>query len=231
MTSEDRLVRAFLGLVAFSLAGSLLSRLTGLDPGPIAPAASLLTLACGVAATFATYVRSAPFAPWRLIAAFTLGAGAELVGIATGFPFGRYAYTHAWWPTVQLPFGPFPLCVPFAWLLMAGASCLSFEGRGLQPASVPRALAWSGVTGLVTAGVDLAMEPVMAGPLHYWRWLDHGRLPGGAPIANSLGWWATATLAGLLLRVGVPALRSSGPRWVLGGFVVLIVGLGTIVRG
>ena len=202
--------RLFLGLVAFSLLGSLFSRLTHLDPGPIAPVASLLTLGAGVWATFGEYVRVVP-RPWpRLLAALSVGTTAEVVGLATGFPFGRYAYTGAWWPSV----GSFPLPLPFAWLLMAGASCLALRS------------AWLG--GLLAALVDLAMEPVMAGPLHYWRWLDRGPLPGGAPVANFMGWWGTATLAGLILLRGTES-RPEAPRWVLGGFVVLILGLGLIV--
>ncbi len=46
-------LKAYLGLVGFSLAGSLLSRLTGLNPGFIAPAAGLLTIVAGVGAVFA----------------------------------------------------------------------------------------------------------------------------------------------------------------------------------
>lgn len=210
----------FLGLVAFSLAGSLFSRLTGLDPGPIAPAASLLTLGAGVAATFADYVGKAAH-PWpRLAAALLLGATTEIVGLATGFPFGRYEYTGAWWPSLPLGVGPFPLALPFAWLLMAGASRLSLPA--LRP--LPCAL----LGGLLAACIDLAMEPVLAGPLRYWRWLDRGPLPGGAPIANFLGWWATATVAGLILTLGAPPSDAKAPRTVLVGFLALIVGLGLI---
>ncbi len=217
--------------MAFSLAGSLMSRLTGLDPGPIAPAASLLTLGAGIWATFAEYVRVVPGAWLRLGAALALGAGSEVVGLATGFPFGRYAYTGAWWPTVRLPFGPFPLALPFAWLLMAGAARLSVPGSGeTQRHQARKASLWLGVMtgGLLAAGVDLAMEPVMAGPLGYWRWLVPGPLPGGAPLANPFGWWAVASLAGIVLSVGAPPVDAQGPRWVLGGFVVLVVGLGLI---
>ncbi len=211
-------VRVFLFLVGFSLAGSALSRLAHLDPGPIVPVTSLLTLGAGVFATFGEYVRLAS-RPWpRLLVALGLGAAAEVVGLATGFPFGRYAYTRAWWPTVELPVGPFPLALPFAWLLMAGAAVLSVPRSWLAPM----------LGGFLAAVVDLAMEPVMVGPLGYWRWLVPGPLPGGAPIANFLGWWAIGTLAGLVLTSQTSVVRPAPPRWVLGGFVVLILGLGLI---
>ena len=223
----ERGVRLFLGLVLFSLAGSLFSRLTRLDPGPIAPVASLLTLGVGVAATFAAYVRAAPAAWARLAAALALGTTSEVVGLRTGFPFGRYVYTDAWWPTVRLPgIGLFPLLLPFAWLLMAGASRLAL-GPERRPSAV-RVLAGSVLGGGLAALVDLTMEPVMAGPLGYWRWIERGPLPGGAPVANFFGWWATAALAGLVLTLGAPPTPRAVPRWVLGGFVLLVVGLGLI---
>lgn len=219
---NDRWVRVFLSLVIFSLLGSLFTRLSGLNPGPIAPVTSVLTLACGVVATFRAYVGEGAWV--RLLFAFVLGAASELIGLATGFPFGRYAYTTEWWPTVALPMGRFPLMLPFAWLLMAGASL--FVAVRLDR------VMWRAVIlgGLVAAVVDLAMEPVMAGPLGYWRWLEPGPLPGGAPVANFFGWWATAALAGAVLGFGVPAdrLKSREPAWVLGGFVVLVLGLGAI---
>ena len=183
--------------------------------------ASLLTLGAGVFATFAGYVRAVPHALPRLAAALALGATAEIVGLATGFPFGRYVYTDAWWPTVALPgIGSFPLALPFAWLLMAGASVL-----GLSPfRPLPSAL----LGGLLAALVDLLMEPAMTGPLGYWRWLAPGPLPGGAALANPFGWWAVATLAGLVLTVGAPRVAPATPRWVLGGFGLLILGLGAM---
>ena len=223
-TRADKLPLAFAFLVAFSLSGSLFSRLTRLDPGPIAPVTSLLTLGVGVAAVFGAYVREVPRAYLRLIGAFALGATSEIVGLATGFPFGRYVYTGAWWPTLGIPgVGLFPIALPFAWLLMAGASVLGVRGRRL---GYPWVSCVAG--GLLAALVDLLMEPVMTGPLGYWRWLRPGPLPGGAPIANFLGWWAVATLAGAILTFGAQTVERRTPRRVLVGFVVLIVGLGLI---
>ena len=103
---------------------------------------------------------------------------------------------------------------------MAGASVLVFSPH--------RPLAAVLIGGLLASVVDLLMEPVMTGPLGYWRWLRPGPLPGGAPVENFLGWWVVATLAGLVLTLGAPSLRSKAPPWVLGGFAVLILGLGLI---
>jgi putative membrane protein len=220
---RDRWVRAFLSLVVFSLLGSLFTRLSGLNPGPIAPVTSVLTIACGVVATFSSYWGTAKNAWVRLLLALAIGAGSELVGLATGLPFGRYSYTAQWWPTAILPIGRFPLMLPFAWLLMAGASAF-------VAARWSRGAMWGAMVlgGLLAATVDLAMEPVMAGLLGYWRWHETGPLPGGVPAQNFFGWWATASLAGGVLLAGVPLTEDRRAGWVLGGFVLLVLGLGLV---
>lgn len=157
-----------------------------------------------------------------LLIVLLLGASVEWIGVETGFPFGRYAYTERWWPTIPMPSGGrFPLLVPFAWFLMAGASYLAVSRKNRVSVLVG---------GFLAALLDLAMEPVMVGPLGYWRWLDGGPLPGGVPIANFLGWFVTSCLAGL-------ALHSAGawkvedrrdPQWVLAGHSVLTLGIGAI---
>ena len=185
--------RLYAGLVLFSIAGTAFTRLSGFDPGLIAPVAAALTLLTGTWAAVRT-CRSVG----SLLAAGTFGAMSELAGLATGFPFGRYEYTRAWQPAVFLgPLGYFPLLLPLAWLLVAGAA-----ERITHPlptwAAVPLA-------GAVAALVDLVMEPVATGPLGYWRWYDPGPLPGGAGWANLLGWFGVSAIGASLLR------RSAAP--------------------
>lgn len=221
----DRETKVFLGLVAFSLLGSFFTMKTHLDPGPIAPVASVLTLASGLWAAFRPYLQGVD-RPWRrILIALLLGTGAELVGLGTGFPFGRYAYTDRWWPTVGLPgLGPFPLLLPFAWLLMAGSAVFTASTwLKTWPWWSPALLG-----GLMAALVDLGMEPVMAGRLGYWRWLEVGPLPGGAAAANFFGWWAVASLAGGVLTFRAAHGKNGAAAWVLGGFVVLVAGLGVV---
>ena len=172
-------------------------------------------------AAFGPLVRSlGARAWWGLGAVLLLGTIVELTGVLTGFPFGQYAYTDRWWPSVPLLNGGwFPLAVPFAWFLMAGASYLAL-GRGL--AFVPLA-------GLLAASLDLVMEPVMVYRLGYWRWLVPGPLPGGAPLLNFLGWFATASLAALVLHaLGAFTVKAVEPRVVLAGHLALTLGLGAI---
>jgi uncharacterized membrane protein len=187
--------RAYLGLVAFSIFGTLASRLTGLDPGWIAPIAALATLAAGLGSVVSEHLRlSRPGMGWWAVAsALAIGAGSELVGVSTGLPFGRYEYTEAWWPTMQIPgVGPFPVALPFAWMMMAGSAHLLARRQRRGWAAVA-------VGGLLAAVADAFMEPAATGSLGYWRWLEPGPLPGAAPLLNPVGWFLTACAAGAVL--------------------------------
>lgn len=202
----------------FSLAGTALTRATGLNPGPIAPIASIATILTGVYAIFGQQWR-------RMIPVLMIGAVAELLGLYTGFPFGAYAYTDRWIPTLPLPGDHrFPLILPFAWALIAGASWAISPGRGWQ-----RAL----LAGLIAASIDLPMEAIMTGPLDYWRWKQPGPLPGGAPIANFLGWFAVATIAAAFLNHSDDRENTYNPlaaALILAGFALLMLGLGLLPR-
>lgn len=219
--------RAFLGIAVFSLAGSVLSRTTGLEPGWIAPLASLAMLVCGTLAVIRPVAQKCgsgqAWLAWGCVVC--VGAGVEVLGLYTGFPFGDYVYTAAWWPTVSLPGEmAFPLALPLAWSMMAGASYLvaaRWTGRVAAPL----------VGGLIAATADLALEPVMAGPLGYWRWLETGPLPGGAPWSNFLGWFGATAAAGVALSA-LGAWRAADrdePAWVLGGFVAFVMALGWVL--
>lgn len=96
---------------------------------------------------------------WRsLTLAAGLGCGFELLGVHTGLPFGRYAYTPALGPS----FYGVPVTMAFAWLIL-----IDFA-RAVTPSPFFGAL--------VMVGVDFALDPVAAGPLQYWQWLDGGGL-------------------------------------------------------
>ncbi|CAN5605068.1 hypothetical protein BH11ARM2_BH11ARM2_29890 [soil metagenome] len=216
-------LRLYLGLVVFSLAGSLFVRISDLNPGLIAPLASAATLLAGLVAVFQ---------PWltgnkrfqAVFGAYFLGLGSEVVGIVTGFPFGRYVYTDRWWPTVPLTSDSrIPILLPFAWLLVAGSAFLAAPGKGALKILLGAFLATL---------VDAAMEPVMTGPLGYWRWTERGPLPGGAPIMNAVGWFGVSALAGWLLYLpDGGASISKNARIVLAAHTTMILALGFIVRG
>lgn len=206
-------MRVYLGLVVFSVAGSALTRLLHLQADLIAAVASALTIGAGAW----TVVRTCRPYGWPL-AAGLFGAAAEIVGLATGFPFGRYEYTRVWQPALFFgPLGWFPLLLPLAWLMVAGAA-----ERLTHP--LP---AWIGVplAAALAAGVDLLMEPAAAGSLNYWRWLDAGPLPGGAPWANLFGWFGVSAVgATLLRRTDAPASPARREAAIVLGAHLLMLG-------
>ena len=218
LSSLSRLCRVYLGLVAFSLAGSLLSKLTGLQPGPIAPIAAALTIGVGFVAVFhEIWSLNKAAAYWMLPLALVLSAGIELVGLTTGFPFGRYTYTDRWQPTVVVGHLFFPVLLPFAWLLVVGSATVICARKRYYAL-------WA--AGLATL-IDFGMEPVMTGPLRYWVWLKHGPLPGGAALLNPVGWFVTAlAVSALLSRLKVES--SFTAKVVLGGHLILTFGIGAI---
>jgi uncharacterized membrane protein len=231
-------LKLFAGLTVFSLVGSFASQRFGLDPGPVAPGASALTLAFGLAAVY-----SSLFAVWgwqRALGAMALlglvGAASEVVGLYTGAVFGSYTYTGAWWPSISLPGDKsFPLLLPGAWMMMAGGAYLTV--RSLAPQAPLWAAAMGG--GVLAAAIDLPMEHVMVNVLAYWTWTEPGPLPGGAPWANTLGWVAVSTVGSLILaafeqgsgRLGEGAegsKMSREPMEVLFLHCVLLAGLALI---
>jgi uncharacterized membrane protein len=223
--------RGYIGLVCFSLLGLGLTRGLRLDPGAIAPVTAALTLIVGVIAIFHSVERSLGARTYRaLVVLVLLGTAVELIGVRTGFPFGRYAYTDRWRPLVALPgVGLFPLQVPLAWTLMVGACTFTLVRVGIG--SWPK-WAYALCAGLLCAIIDLAMEPVMTERLGYWRWLEPGPLPGGAPILNCFGWFLTASLgAAILLAFGArAAFRNADATLVLVGHLVLLAGIGVLAR-
>jgi uncharacterized membrane protein len=187
----------------------LLIRTTGLDPGPIPPVASLVTVLSG----FIALARLAKW--WEATLVLGVGAFAEIIGLYTGLPFGKYEYTTAWWPVVGLPQGHhFPLLLPFAWFLIAGGCALALRPLGKSALILAP---------LMATLIDLFMEPVMVHRLGYWRWIERGPLPGGAPWLNAVGWFGTSLLAAIILRRG--KALSEDPAWILLGYVVLIAGI------
>lgn len=222
-------LKAYLGLVVFSLAGSLFSRLTGLNPGPIAPAAGLLTIAAGVGAVFAGSLQAETWKKTACLLCFVglFGAASEVAGLYTGVIFGPYEYTEKWWPTVMLPGEkPFPMLLPFAWLMMAGGAYLAAQRL------LPENKKWLAIPlGALTAAlVDLPMEWAMTGTLGYWVWTDPGPLPGGAPIMNFVGWVVVSLAAGALLFWGKVGdnRRYPEPQIVLGVHLIFTLLIGII---
>ena len=142
---------------------------------------------------------------WRraialLVAAVAISLTAELVGTATGYPFGAYAYT----PLLGYRIGgrvPFP--IPMSWFYMVYAS-LSVLGRAAPAApAAPRGRATLALSaGLVLTAWDAAMDPAMVRTAH-WVWHTDGFFYG-MPLSNWAGWLLVGTIIAWVMLAIVP---------------------------
>jgi putative membrane protein len=135
----------------------------------------------------------------------------EAVGLATGFPYGRYTYSDALGPTLL----GVPFLVPLAWLMMAWPSWVLAErlGRPVRPRrrAHVRVLAAAGIF----AAWDVVLDPQMV-QAGYWTWADpRPGLPGidTVPLTNLAGWLlAGVVLMSLLDRLVARTAVPDAPR-------------------
>jgi uncharacterized membrane protein len=108
------------------------------------------------------------------------GLVAEAVGVATGSPFGQYAYTGTLGPELL----GVPVVVPLAWVMMAWPALV--VARTL----VARGPAVAAVGAVALTAWDVFLDPQMVAAGH-WAWFDTA--PGlplipGIPLTNYIGW-------------------------------------------
>ncbi|MFI6165770.1 carotenoid biosynthesis protein [Nocardia sp. NPDC051052] len=162
---------------------------------------AVVLLSAGTALAHATATRGIRYAAAFLVIVSGLGLAAEIVGTATGLPFGCYEYAV---DRLGPALSGVPLVVPLAWT------------GGLYPVWVvagllaPRAASRIGLLAVGAVGWDLFLDPQMVAD-GQWTWCDTGSgLPGLAaiPVTNYLGWCTVALLMGALLTLldrAVPA--------------------------
>jgi uncharacterized membrane protein len=110
-------------------------------------------------------------------AAATVGFAAELMGVATGRPFGHYSYSGKLGPRL----GGVPLLAAAAWAMMARPAWV-VAGLVSRRWRIPLA------AGALTAW-DVFLDPRMVRE-GYWSWPGGGRYEG-VPASNFIGWLAT----------------------------------------
>jgi uncharacterized membrane protein len=112
------------------------------------------------------------------------GLAVEVLGVATGFPFGSYRYGGQLGPTA---FGV-PLVVPLAWGMFAYPAHVV----GLRLGHRVLATAWG------LASWDLFLDPQM---VHegYWTWDDPSPGLNGIPLSNHFAWFVVALVMAALL--------------------------------
>jgi len=140
----------------------------------------------------------------------------EAVGLATGIPYGRYAYSDALGPTLL----GVPFLVPLAWLMMAWPSWL------LADRLASRRLVRVAIAAAVFAAWDVVLDPQMV-QAGYWTWADPTPgLPGigTVPLTNLAGWLLAGSVVMTLLDVlvartsvaGAPRIGAAAPFVALG---------------
>ena len=115
-----------------------------------------------------------------VIAAGGLGFATELVGVASGWPFGHYSYGRGLGPRLR----GVPLLAAAAWAMMARpawivAGTLAARNSLRVPLAAGALTAW-----------DVFLDPRMARE-GYWSWPGGGRYEG-IPASNFLGWLGTS---------------------------------------
>jgi uncharacterized membrane protein len=161
----------------------------------------LLFAAASLAHAAATHGRGPAL---RLLAvAGGVGLLAEAMGVATGIPFGDYAYTGTLGPAVL----GVPILVPLAWTMMA-YPCLLLGRRLVRtvPAGARRRAVAVGLGAWTLAAWDLYLDPQMVAAGH-WSWRDPSpALPGvpGIPLSNYAGWVMVAVAITATLDRALP---------------------------
>lgn len=111
-----------------------------------------------------------------------IGFASELVGVATGRPFGHYTYSEKLGPRWR----EVPLLAAAAWAMMARPSWVA--AGWLTRRRAARALL---AAGALTAW-DVYLDPRMVRE-GFWTWPGGGRYEG-VPASNFLGWFAIGSL-------------------------------------
>ncbi|MHA3704802.1 carotenoid biosynthesis protein [Jatrophihabitans sp. YIM 134969] len=146
-----------------------------------------------------------------LAAVAGIGLAAEATGVATGFPFGSYAYAGTLGPEVA----GVPWLVVAAWVSMAWPAAVA--ARLLARRFAARvALAAVGL-----AAWDVFLDPQMVTAGH-WTWAPGGwRLPGipDVPVGNFAGWLGVAVLIAVVLQA-VPPPAEVRTAWLPAGYFV-----------
>ena len=138
----------------------------------------------------AALTRGLRFAARLLLISGGVGLGAEVLGTATGFPFGAYHYGGG----LGTRWSGVPLTIPLAWVMMAYPALL--VGRAIGRPVLGGALA--------LASWDLFLDPQMVDAGH-WRFTGGGPRLNGIPLTNTLGWALVSLLVmALLQQLGEP---------------------------
>lgn len=182
------------GLLAV-LAGAQVLYGRGAQPRPPLATRALLALMLGTSWTEAAAARGTRRALAVMLWPAALGFAAEVVGVASGRPFGRYSYSDKLGPRIA----GVPLLAAAAWSMMARPAWVA--AGWISPRPVTRApLAAAALTAW-----DVYLDPRMVSE-GYWTWPAGGRYEG-VPATNFAGW----LIVGLGVFTAMAALDGGPP--------------------
>ena len=193
-------VRVGLFLAAAVVALQILYPLT--PAGVARDRLTILTVVVFFAASVVAAAGSRGMRAAALIVLVTAGGGlaVEAVGVATGIPFGAYAYNGSLGPSVL----GVPAVIPLAWTMMGYPALI--VGRRITQSIVGAPFAAGGAL----ASWDLFLDPQMVAAGH-WTWRG-GSGPEllGIPVANFVGWFVVAVVMMAVLHRVIPLGSRSG---------------------
>ncbi len=152
----------------------------------------VVVLLAGTALAHAVASLGAAYALRTLAILSGIGLLSELIGTATGYPFGCYAYAVG---KLEPALADVPLAVPLAW---TGGIYPVWVVAGLLAGTSRARIA---LTAVGAVGWDLFLDPQMVTD-GQWSWCVTGAgLPGlpAIPLTNYLGWFLVALLMGALM--------------------------------
>jgi uncharacterized membrane protein len=132
-----------------------------------------------------------------------VGNIAENVGVATGFPFGRYYFTGVMGPKLF----HVPVLLGLAYI---GMGYVSWTLARLILGPKPRRILLPLTAAVVMTTWDLSLDPVWSTILHAWIWTGGGPY-FGVPLTNFFGWLLTTFVIYQAFELLAPdAFRADG---------------------
>ncbi|MCX8051662.1 MAG: carotenoid biosynthesis protein [Chlorobi bacterium] len=210
--------RLLVGLFVVLLVGGALTSAAESDVGVLRRYGEMLFL--WIAAGVIVVHRHPQFL--RLLVGALIGFASEIIGVATGVPFGHYHYTD----TLGLAIAGVPLVMVAAWLVLLAYAwtwaTLLTERRWIARA----------IGALAMMLYDLLVDPVAIGPMTLWVW-DQAGFYYGVPLVNFVGWFLVSFVAMLPLRTSSSVHRMSHAVGVsvIAFFTVVALRSGIVLAG
>lgn len=171
----------------------------------------IVVLVAAVAVVHAATTYGARLVGALVIVTVVGGFAVEVIGVHTGFPFGRYAYSTSLGPAML----GVPVVIGLAWTMLAWPAALAARRLCRSFAARVAVGAWA------LAAWDLFLDPQMVGAGH-WHWLDRApHLPGvpSVPLSDYLGWFAVSVPMSFALQSLLRATPAGDDRWPLAFYV------------